>query len=343
MELPLRRILPSWFLIANDYGALGVQIFFVLSGFVIAHSLRNNPLTRQSIGNFILRRQVRLDPPYWAMIVISLCLHRIELFLPLATPPMPSVGTVLLNFFYLQNLTGVEEVVGVAWTLCLEIQFYIVFIALLALGSLVRSAELKRKLSIGLIFASGTLSLIIVHFTLQPAWFFQYWFYFAAGVLCYWSFSKFASPAVFWAFVALFGLGLGVSFFTGVTHRSYSAPAMTVGLLTALSIYLTGVKGRLTQLWNYPVLQYLGRISYSLYLSHLTVLIIVLRGAYKLTGENEKMALVWFVISGIVCIGVAHLFYMLVERPSIALGARLRRTSERGGEASTQTPVTQTA
>src|SRR5688500_14125008 len=48
-------------------GSFGVQIFFVLSGFVIAHSLRDTTLNPRSVGLFILRRQLRLDPPYWVM------------------------------------------------------------------------------------------------------------------------------------------------------------------------------------------------------------------------------------------------------------------------------------
>ncbi|RYG56101.1 acyltransferase, partial [bacterium] len=53
-------------------GAHGVEIFFVLSGFVIAHSLRNNGLSLGDLGRFIVRRQVRLDPPYWAALVLGL-------------------------------------------------------------------------------------------------------------------------------------------------------------------------------------------------------------------------------------------------------------------------------
>jgi peptidoglycan/LPS O-acetylase OafA/YrhL len=61
-----RATSPFWLRHLFGLGSQGVTLFFVLSGFVIAHSLRHDSLSLQSLARFILRRQVRLDPPYWA-------------------------------------------------------------------------------------------------------------------------------------------------------------------------------------------------------------------------------------------------------------------------------------
>src|SRR3954463_4542996 len=53
-------------------GYLGVDVFFVISGFVIAYSLRGAPPTLRFAGNFALRRSLRLDPPYWSAMLLSM-------------------------------------------------------------------------------------------------------------------------------------------------------------------------------------------------------------------------------------------------------------------------------
>ncbi len=84
---------PEWLRAISRYGTYGVQVFFVLSGFVIAHSLRDNPLTRASIGNFMLRRQIRLDPPYWTMLAIALTVSVLVRLFP-ALKAQPSLRDV---------------------------------------------------------------------------------------------------------------------------------------------------------------------------------------------------------------------------------------------------------
>ena len=53
------------------YATVGVQVFFVLSGFVIAYILRNERITPGVFGRFLLRRAIRLDPPYWVAMILS--------------------------------------------------------------------------------------------------------------------------------------------------------------------------------------------------------------------------------------------------------------------------------
>jgi peptidoglycan/LPS O-acetylase OafA/YrhL len=54
-----------------ERGNLGVPIFFVLSGFVIAFSLDGKPIGLPLVGRFMLCRSIRLDPPYWSAIIIT--------------------------------------------------------------------------------------------------------------------------------------------------------------------------------------------------------------------------------------------------------------------------------
>ena len=81
---------------------------------------------------------------------------------------------------------------------------------------------------------------------------------------------------------------------------------------------------KLTRWLDFGPLQYLGRISYSLYLSHLLVAVYVLRFGYRLTGSNHAAAVVCSISAGAVCIGLAPVLYVLVERPSVRFAARFK-------------------
>src|SRR5471030_2381991 len=68
--LPQLLKLPSWIDRIIRHGFLGVEVFFVLSGVVIALSILGDRITWAYLGRFALRRSLRLDPPYWAALVL---------------------------------------------------------------------------------------------------------------------------------------------------------------------------------------------------------------------------------------------------------------------------------
>ena len=329
----LHATLPAFFIDFFGFGGRGVEVFFVLSGFVIAHSLRHNPMTGASIGNFVVRRQLRLDPPYWCVLALMLALQWVQLQIPaLQTPPLPSLKTVALNLIYLHNIIGAPQISDVAWTLCIEIQFYLVFLLILWVGrgAPKPSAENNASsLSVALTMGTGLAALALKFVWASPAVFTVYWHYFAGGALCYWAWRGLISPRA----LALFGLAFGVSAaFSPRYHPAISATmaAMLTGLFTIALIYLAAWRGQIARWGDYPALQYLGRISYSLYLIHLPVLLIVMNLGYKITRNNGAAALIWAVIAGVASVGAAHLLYLWVEKPSIRwasqVAARARQT-----------------
>src|SRR5436305_2409824 len=75
LEAHSARLLPEFALSIARNGQYGVQMFFVISGFVIAYSIRGARVTPTYLGGFALRRSIRLDPPYWTAISCVLALH----------------------------------------------------------------------------------------------------------------------------------------------------------------------------------------------------------------------------------------------------------------------------
>jgi len=100
------------------YGCLGVQVFFVISGFVICMSGWGRPLR-----SFFASRASRLLPAYWAAIIIVTAVFA----LPFVAYRTVSPSDTLVNLTMLQQPLGVDRVLGVCWTLWAEVRFYALF------------------------------------------------------------------------------------------------------------------------------------------------------------------------------------------------------------------------
>ena len=117
-----------------EHGWLGVQLFFVVSGFVIAYSLRGQRVTPGFLGRFVLRRALRLDPPYWVALGLEVLLVGWIGVSWDGQPESVTAGQLAAHMVYLQGFLGQPQLVGVFWTLCVEVQLYVAFILLLWAG-----------------------------------------------------------------------------------------------------------------------------------------------------------------------------------------------------------------
>jgi peptidoglycan/LPS O-acetylase OafA/YrhL len=127
----LEGILSGWLGSILERGYLGVEVFFVISGFVVAYSVRSIVITPAVVVEFMGRRLCRLAPPYWTAILLMVLSRLVSNWiLHDRVAEIPSFGTVLAHGLYLQGLLGMDQILAIFWTLCLEVQFYGVFIAL---------------------------------------------------------------------------------------------------------------------------------------------------------------------------------------------------------------------
>ena len=321
LEPLLNKILPAFVVNFCGFGKYGVEIFFVLSGFVITHSLREHRSTSSEIIRFIFRRQVRLDPVYWTTIFGVLLLWIAEAQIPnLETNALPSASAVFANIFYLQNIVGSRQIVGVAWTLCIEIQFYLFYMVVLLLANSQSTSFAFHRVLAAILFFTGTLSLASsvlgwnsqLHSTLVP-----YWCFFAVGSLSYLFYARHVSA---WTCGGFFMLML-------IATLQVKSLELFFGTVTSGLIVLVGNAGALSRWTGGNALQYFGKISYSLYLVHLPVLSVVMRGGYKITGDSSWAAIGWMLFAAFLCIVVAHLMYTCVERPSMKLAGYISKES----------------
>lgn len=293
--------MPGWIQAPLRHGDMGVAIFFVLSGFVIAHSLRDGMCGIGDLGRFMLRRSIRLDPPYWSAIAIAICFSVVaSTFINGRAPDRFTASQLAAHALYLQDLLGIREINPVFWTLCLEIQFYLVFALLL----LTRS---KLMLGIAII-----LSLPLSIYPLHEGLFTSLWYGFLLGVSAYAGRLWFVTYAA-----ALCMIGI------------YRADIfMLVCVATSVLLFVASIYGTLTTWLSWRWLQFLGAISYSLYLLHNPITGAVFRVGYLFLGHSIYAEAAVWIFSLLCCIGAAWLMLLFVERPSTRLSKMISPLSQ---------------
>ena len=309
-----------------SYGYLGVDVFFVISGFVISYSVRNADHTPAYLLRFGIRRSIRLDPPYWLTIVLELILIKLGLiiFSDLDTP-FPSTAKILAHFVYMQNLLGFGNINDVFWTLCYEIQFYIIFVGAFVVTKLTR-VWLGDWQARYFVFSVGTVAFLwswLIFF--GPAenpihgLFIDRWYQFFIGVLAMQScHQRSIKPGFLLASVMM--LAGSLLYPENGIHNGITA------LAAAWVLVLSAQREKMSKWLAGSTIQFMGRISYSLYLIHPVVGWRFVKVVRELFGADFSPIQAWLVLAGGVGASVASawLMYRFIELPSLQVCHQIR-------------------
>lgn len=349
---------------------VGVPIFFVVSGFLLYRpfvAARLAQLQRPPTAPYAVRRVMRIVPAYWVALPIVTVMLGIE-----AEVFTPSGIVVYFGFLQAYDLSTVVGGIGQAWTLCIEVTFYValVFWALAARrlparsrGELVRwelivlaglfAFSLFWQLVVAPAFVPGDRGYLAAQISL-PAFADQFALGMALAVISAGVSAGMKLPQPFaaferrpWAWVliglglyAVLGLrigpvGLGDSWADANTFRHVVKGLIGVCLL-APAVFGASMGGASRRALGWRPLLLLGLISYSFYLYHLAFIIVLDR-------VDWLHELGWVAVAGasFACsVAVAAVSYRLVEAPGIALGRRwaarlsARRPAKAAGSAS---------
>lgn len=319
----LAQVLPLPLQVSLDYARNGVGIFFVISGFVIGHTSRNlGPRLRDGAA-FSLRRQVRLDPPYYvvmlAVVLASLAERLIHGLVYQTYTPLQ----FLTNIVYLQGLTGTRSLLAVSWTLCLEVQFYLVVVVLSWLAALLSRTEAVRHriLRTAAMFLGGvSLALPLIGFDAGAGpWFIGPWWSFCLGLILSWFMHERISPVTMYVVIGVLALWCADRSFVVGGGQWFS---FVTGVLVMLLVVTGRISSRVPKVWLY-----FGGISYSLYLVHLPVIDTLLGAMFKVTGHSRPGAVLGFVVGAVVSVAAAHVLNRTVEQWAIRLSKRVPVTS----------------
>jgi peptidoglycan/LPS O-acetylase OafA/YrhL len=153
------------------YGYLGVELFFVISGFVIVMTARE-----RTVRAFAVHRALRLYPSFWVAVVLTAAV--VAVLDP--ADPVP-LRDLLLNLSMVPGYVGAEMVDGVYWTLAVEIKFYVLVAVLIGTG-LIRQYE---RVTYVWILTLAAVALGIAPGPVASLAIFPHGAFFAAGILLY--------------------------------------------------------------------------------------------------------------------------------------------------------------
>ncbi|MCW2876739.1 MAG: acyltransferase [Sphaerisporangium sp.] len=300
---------------AFSYGCLGVQVFFIISGFVICMSSWG-----RTLKDFFASRVSRLYPAYWFAVLL---VTAVFLLRPVVQNALP-LQDVLVNLTMMQQPMGANRVLGVCWTLWVEARFYLLFALVVWKGVTYRRCVAFCAVWLAAdVLAAGT-KVSALDLVVMP----QYAPFFIGGLALY-LVHRFGSSVILWSIVTFsWGLaqyeavhGLWSPNATGsFFHRSpwVIIAVVTVGYL-AVAVVALGWLDRVDWRW----LTVAGALTYPFYLIHEHlgwISIELLHRHLKLSAPATFAA----TVAGMLLL--AWLIHRFIERP---FGPRLKRAMRR--------------
>lgn len=296
-----------------------VIFFFVLSGFSIAHSLTGK---NKNFFSFYQRRLVRLYPPYvaalaWAALVFFIVQQREPLALgPGSYSVFHDTNTILSNLIYIPK----GSLIGQFWSLTHEVIFYIIIPVFFLL---------PVRYYIGLSIIGFLIGLVIspneaIHSTILADFFLEYNIFFALGILLYANYERVAKWFTLkkWTFfLASGGLFLAMvvtKFKLGDYNKVSVLLAAVLSILMVVNFLHYAIKGR--------ILDFFGRMSYTLYIVHLAsvYLFMVVLGSFGYVDFHLiRNPYIWM-IGVVFCVLTAIPLYYLAEHPTKKILSRMR-------------------
>lgn len=283
----------DWVLHVFHFGSKGVQVFFVISGIVIPLSMINAKYTLSKWHKFILRRFVRIEPPYLIAVLVGVFYLFIRNYVPntVEADLFPSGFEIILHIGYLiPFFEGTSWINPVFWTLAIEFQYYLFLSILFPL-------LLSNKLWARILFYGTFLTLPFLGFENS---FFTFWSaYFLFGILYVLWFKKIIG---LWEFMVLMMIDVLL------IYQFYGIEDLIFAVFTLLIIHFL-------YFFKFKLGVFIGKISYSLYLLHSIV------GAACVNYLSHYVT-VWYWKIALILVGYgisvfgAWVMYILIENPS---------------------------
>ncbi|MFF1478345.1 acyltransferase family protein [Streptomyces sp. NPDC058301] len=290
------------------YGWLGVQLFFLISGFVICMSSWGKPLQ-----SFFVSRVVRLYPAYWFAVIATTV---VVAAVPGGLRAHP-ISDVVTNLTMFQEPMGVESVDSVYWTLFAELRFYLLFAVVAWRGLTYRRVLFfccAWAVASALVYQSddSTLRMIVMP---DNSW------CFIAGVAFYLMYRF--RPSLMLTGIVLFCLAASLpsarrTWAHAQEHLTHPVPYWPVVVIMGACFALMGLvaTGKLSWIqWRW--LPYAGALTYPLYLLHEYI-------GWEIIGALSPQVKPVPLVSGVIALMLvaAWLVHRYVERP---LGRRLKQ------------------
>lgn len=317
------------------YGYMGVDLFFMISGFVILWSSWD-----RGALDFTISRITRLYPSFWASLIFTaLCIWLLAPLVPHVPVPALTARTIAANATMLPAVLKAPLIEGVYWTLEIEIRFYALVFVLLLFRSLHRIEPLLY----------AWLALTIASLFVQLPWVLNY-----LGLIPYGAF--FASGCLFflvmskgWSIAR--GLGLLVGLITSMAVAAEqrgqfltadSTSAVVVPALVAVFFALFLVVIRRGNAGPARTSYWLGALTYPMYLTHAMIGLLLYELMRPSVGVVASLAVIT-VLSFIIAIALTITVDIPARKPFARLLKSVAKPFQRRTAGSTPTNLDTTS
>jgi peptidoglycan/LPS O-acetylase OafA/YrhL len=331
-------------------GWAGVQMFFVLSGFLITSILlaeRDYPFSFY-VKRFYWRRALRIFPLYFAFVGV-IAIAALSYGAPAFRQQWPYLLTYTFNYARLLPDYIGPRYWGHLWSLSVEEQFYLVWPTLIFFLP-------RRTLGwalVGLIVATPLLRLAIemslpARILEHPVGYLSYFLTicqldaFASGALvaCLHGIGRIRRPVRLWLFVSVLTLGIGIAnqlttsdaarfrtltlgypiFLASHYQSSWGYTVLNVWSATLLMVALQ--KNAISRFFRFGPLAHVGKISYGVYVFHFPVLALMQQQLHWPFGSRSAGGLAVFAVYLALTLAVSQISYVAFERRFLALKNR---------------------
>jgi exopolysaccharide production protein ExoZ len=322
------------FFYLSNFGCIGVDLFFVISGFIITFSTKEYKGFQDGFI-FLEKRFIRINPIYYLATIALLAIFLVKYFsgfskFSLDGIPLQLVNTIFI-FPIMTDASSFDPLLFVGWTLSFEWLFYILFVLTIIL-------KLKAKIFLPLLmFFLVTLGIILkpddfrLSFLVNPIM-----LEFILGILIFIIFDSFQIIPVRVGFIFLL---LGASLYLFMIFKGYGNVYYhrnTIeGNLSLIRFIVWGVpsafivagsvflekSSKVNYIWNNKYLLLIGNASYSIYLIHPSILEITAI-QFKKYGHfvNGDLVILIYVT---VCVVGGVVFFKRIETPLLTLYKKL--------------------
>ena len=296
-------------------GGYGVSIFFIISGFILSVPFAHQKLLQQkpvNLKEYYLRRISRIEPPYFISLLIFLIIRVWILHYDSLFQLLPNF---IASAFYIHNIVygSASTINGVAWSLEVEIQFY-VLAPLLTNIYYIKNKLGRRILFFVLILVGAYISYVFDN----SASILTKGCYFFCGMLAA---DWYVLREQEWnGKVIAFLTTLSFIFFQFVPSYYQNVFFCLIKILAILFIfYICLTNDYLKKILSVKIVTVIGGMCYSIYLTHMGVYGLMRHGFFQVrfTGIAFLDALFHYFIAGITALTVGCIFFLLIEKPTM--------------------------
>jgi len=291
-----------------DLGRVGVIVFFIASGFVIPWSLKHD--YPHALKAFAIKRFFRLYPAYWLSIIAAVVIG--------IDNEVISIERILFNLTMIQKVFGSDSIIGVYWTLFIELIFYVICACLFYFRLLHKNKCLIISLVLFSLGAVGSSVLTYYYHIRIPLMLPQglaVMFY--GSLLCNYFIKKqveLKKPLIILTIFYFMSLFIAQNIYYSDNWLIF----FSSHLIAFFVFFLLITKVKL----HNSLAVYLGRISYSWYLLH----ILIVKAVFSLFGDFAFTTLGFYLVIATVLIGsilIADISYRLIEKPGVRIAIKV--------------------